>query len=112
MKIWGCLIVVLGFALSCRQNENDEVTKSTAKLEYVDQLKDLIRQYPDSAGLRMQLVNSYDSLKMYKEAISQTDSLIKRDSLSNGLWFTKGQLQEDNKDTAAAVDSYTKAIKV
>ncbi|MEJ7680828.1 MAG: tetratricopeptide repeat protein [Segetibacter sp.] len=51
-------------------------------------------------------------LKMYKEAISQTDSLIKRDSLNNGLWFTKAQLQEDNKDTAAAISSYTRAINI
>jgi tetratricopeptide (TPR) repeat protein len=28
------------------------------------------------------------------------------------LWFTKAQLQESGKDTAAAIDSYTKAINI
>ncbi len=112
MKMEIVIIVVSVVVISCSQNEKNETAKNKEQLPYTDQLKAGVRQYPDSAGLRMRLVNSYDSLKMYTEAISQTDSLIKRDSLNNGLWFTKAQLQEDNKDTAAAIDSYTKAINI
>ncbi len=46
------------------------------------------------------------------EAISQTDSLIKRDSLNNGLWFAKAQLLESNKDTIQAIKSYERAIRI
>jgi tetratricopeptide (TPR) repeat protein len=107
MKYCIIAIIVSVIVYSCGQDEAD-----ASHPRVIDKLITDIGRYPDSSGLRMRLINSYDSLKMYKEAISQTDSLIKRDSLNNGLWFTKGQLQEDNKDTSAAIDSYSKAINV
>ena len=60
----------------------------------------------------MRLINSLDSLKMYKEAIAHTDSLIKRDSANNGLWYTKALLHESNKDTTAAIESYRVALSI
>jgi tetratricopeptide (TPR) repeat protein len=110
MKIWMAISVVLIFTLSCRENDKKTITSNAKQI--TDQLKSEIKQYPDSAGLRMQLINTFDSLKMYKEAISQTDSLIQKDSLNNGLWFTKAQLQEDNKDTSNAITSYTRAVNI
>lgn len=112
MKIRAIIIVVSAVILSCRQKDTQQKNNHSLQTQLIDKLKTEILQYPDSAGLRMRLINSYDSLKMYKEAISQTDSLIKRDSLNNGLWFTKARLQEDHKDTAAAIDSYTKALNI
>lgn len=97
---------------SCRQNDTNQKNGNAKQPQLIDKLITDLGRYPDSAGLRMQLINSYDSLKMYKQAILQTDSLIKRDSLNNQLWFIKGRLQEDNKDTAAAIDSYTKAANI
>ncbi len=112
MKIGITLIVVSVVIFSCGQNDTNKKTNNVSDSQVIDKLITDIHQYPDSAGLRMLLINSYDSLKMYNEAIAQTDSLIKRDRLNNGLWFTKAQLQEDNKDTAAAIDSYIKAINI
>ncbi len=112
MKIRISLIIISVVIFSCRQNDKNEKTGNTSQPQLIDKLITDVRQYPDSAGVRMRLINSYDSLKMYKEAISQTDSLIRRDSLNNGFWFTKAQLEEDNKDTAAAIDSYTKAANI
>src|SRR3954447_11965887 len=99
MKYWIIMVVSLA-VFSCAENDNDN-KKDISQRQVIDKLKTDIARFPDSAGLRMRLINSYDSVRMYKEAISQTDSLIKRDSLNNGLWFTKGQLQEDSKDTSA-----------
>ena len=112
MRTWYSILIFSAFIFACGQNDTKEKNNNTSQASLTDKLKTDLRQYPDSAGLRMRLINTFDSLKMYKEAISQTDSLIKRDSLNNGLWFTKAQLQEDNKDTAAAIDSYTKAIHI
>ena len=112
MKIRISFIIVSVAFFSCVQNDTKDNTDKTVQSQLTDKLITDIRHYPDSAGLRMRLINSYDSLKMYREAISQTDSLIQKDSLNNGLWFTKAQLQEDNKDTAAAIDSYTKALNI
>ncbi len=111
MRKWIIIILISIGAFSCRNDTNKKADEGLQP-RFIDKQITDIRQYPDSAGLRMRLINSYDSLKMYPEAISQTDSLIKRDSLNNGLWFTKGQLQEDSADTTAAIDSYSKAVRI
>lgn len=111
MKYWIFIIVSI-FIFSCGENNKPEEKGNALQTGQINSLLADVSKYPDSAGLRMRLVNAYDSLKMYKQAIAQTDSLIKRDSLNNGLWFTKAQLQEDSKDTAAAISSYTRAINV
>ena len=97
---------------SCTQNENTTADADPAKLKVLGQLEKSVQLYPDSASMRMQYVNALDSLQLYPEAIAQADSLIKRDSLNNGLWFAKGQLLESNHDTAQAISSYKKAISI
>lgn len=110
MKIW-VIVIISALAFSCTEKDRS-AKEDVSHNQLIERLKDDIKRYPDSAGLRMRLINSFDSLKMYKDAISQTDSLIRRDSLNNGLWFTKGQLQEDDRDTSAAIGSYIRAVKV
>lgn len=78
----------------------------------IENLKTIITQNPDSAGLRLKLVFALDSINNQKEALLQIDSLIKDDSLNYGLWFTKGQLAENAADTLLAMKSYTKAAKI
>ena len=112
MKICIAILVISIFVCSCAQPDKNKSANGDLQMQVTDQLKKEIGNFPDSAGLRMRLVNTFDSLGLYKEAISETDSLIKRDSLNNGLWFTKAQLQEDKKDTAAAIQSYTRAINI
>ena len=97
---------------SCTQTKNTKADADPAKLEVLSQLEKSVQLYPDSASMRMQYVNALDSLQLYPEAIAQADSLIKRDSLNNGLWFAKGQLLESNHDTAQAISSYKKAISI
>jgi tetratricopeptide (TPR) repeat protein len=106
------IFIATSFIISCGENEKKVSAADMVTLRQIDNLSKQVKENPDSAGLRMKLVNSFDSLKMFKEAIAETDSLIKRDSLNNGLWFTKAQLQEDNKDTAAAIRSYEKALQI
>lgn len=112
MKTLVIIIGVSAFIFSCGEKDKNKTTGSAAQMQVIDKLIADVLQNPDSTGLRMRLINSLDSLRMYKEAIAQTDSLIKRDSLNNGLWFTKARLQEDNKDTAAAIESYTRAANI
>ncbi len=75
-------------------------------------MKELVEKYPDSASFRMLYINALDSLQRYPEALAQTDSMIQRDSLNNGLWFARGQLLESVKDTLAAITSYEKALAI
>lgn len=106
------IFIAYAFIVACGQEDNKATPVSKAQLQAIHDLSKKVKEYPDSAGLRMKLINTYDSLKMYKEAIEQTDSLIKKDSANNGLWFTKAQLQEDNRDTAEAIQSYEKALDI
>lgn len=106
------VIAVSVFIFSCSENDKKQTAVNAAELQSIDKLIAEVRRNPDSTGVRIQLINSFDSLKMYTKAIAQTDSLIKRDSLNNRLWFIKAQLQEDNKDTMAAIKSYTRAVNI
>jgi tetratricopeptide (TPR) repeat protein len=112
MKKWLAVFAASAFITSCGGDEQSAPPVSTEQQQWLDRLSDAVKQNPDSAGLRMRLINSLDSLNMFKEAIAQTDSLIKKDSVNNGLWFTKAQLQESNKDTAGAIQSYRRALAV
>jgi len=112
MKNWilSCLSIV--FVVACGDNDRNAAQNNPDQQQIMEKLTAELKQYPDSAGLRMRLINSLDSLQMYKEAIAQADSLIKKDSANNGLWVTKAQLEESNKDTAAAIKSYMAALRV
>jgi len=112
MKIWFVLLVTAVFIASCADNEQKAQPVNAEQREWLDKLSQQVTQNPDSASIRMRLINSLDSAGMYKEAIAQTDSLIKRDRVNNGLWYTKAQLQESNKDTLAALLSYRKALSI
>jgi tetratricopeptide (TPR) repeat protein len=114
MKTLTLVFILASFVVSCRQaGEASTTTNATdEQLQSINELKLKLQQNPDSASARMKLVNVLDSLGMYKEALAQTDSLIKRDSLNNGLWFAKAQLLESNKDTAEAIRSYERAIRI
>lgn len=112
MKNLVFIIIATVLLISCGEDDKKPASQNTARVQLINNLSRRVKENPDSAGLRMKLVNSYDSLKMFKEAITQTDSLIKRDSLNNGLWYTKAQLQEDSKDTAEAIRSYERALNI
>lgn len=111
MKLITLVILVPLIFFSCQENGDGKKVDSR-KAALVEELKNKVNQNPDSAGLRMQLVNALDSLGFFKEAIAQTDSMIRRDSLNNGLWFARAQLLESSKDTAAAIHSYRKALAI
>lgn len=113
MKSWlGLLVTYTLLFSSCKQQDKATTQATSEQVQVLNQLQQQVKQHPDSASTRMRLVNAFDSLGMYKEALSQTDSLILRDSLNNGLWFAKAQLQESNKDTLAAIKSYGRALNI
>lgn len=111
MKTLILFFVSVIFLCSCG-DDNSEQPDDKIQTGEVEGLTKQVEQNPDSIGLRMKLINSLDSLKLYDKAIANTDSLIKRDSLNSGLWLTKAQLQENNKDTSNAITSYKRALRI
>ncbi len=117
MKNGKTLVLVLLFFCGCNESpDNNSSNKNTGtKNEVPESVKNLIalvQQHPDSIGIRLALANAFDSIGYYKEALAQMDSLVKKDSMNYGLWFNKGQIAEDAKDTTEAIKSYIKAINV
>lgn len=68
-----------------------------------------LQQFPDSIGLRLQYAFLLDSMKMYKEALMQMDTLTKGDTTNYGLFYSQGQIAEDAGDTTLALKSYARA---
>lgn len=79
---------------------------------YVTEIQKKVSQYPDSASLRLQYVYALDSISEFSTAITQLDTLLKKDSTNYGLWYAKGQVAEDAKDTTSAIESYIRATRI
>ena len=110
------IFVVTAFFISCGGNDQKQSANEAGKKDeipdYVTNLQKAVALKPDSAGLRLKYVAALDSIGKYKEALVHLDTLISKDSLNYGLWFTRGQIEEDSKDSASAEKSYINAIKI
>ena len=98
-------------------NNDDKGTAGNKKKEkemtpQVEALQQRVQQHPDSTALRMKLAMELDSLNMYKPALEQMDSLIKKDSSNYGFWFTRGQVNDHAGDTLNAMKDYATAINI
>jgi len=113
-KIFPAVIITAVLISSCNDNKDKVATKnSTTTLPaYTNYLTSQLKEHPDSAGLRFKLVNSLDSAGAYQQALTQVDSLLQKDSLNNGLWFTKAQVLEHARDTLAAIAAYKNTIAI
>lgn len=115
-----CLIIFAGLLIlstSCK-NKNDKNSEASSKntvKETPARVKNLmadVAKNPDSTGLRLQLINALDSLNNYKDALSQMNILIRKDSGNFGLWYRKGKLLENAKDTANAINTFKIALNI
>jgi tetratricopeptide (TPR) repeat protein len=110
----GFLIVLGILVLSCGQEKKPQPAGSAANLvpEPAKALQDAVIKYPDSAALRMTLVDRLDSLGAAEQALQQLNELIRKDSLNNIYWLRKASLQQTLHDTAGALRSYRYAIRI
>ena len=104
---------------SCGNNEsgsskNGDSSADAKKTipQYIEDLSKVAKQYPDSTGLHLKLATALDSIGEYKQALTEMDSLIKKDSINYGLWYTKGSIAEDAGDTLLAMKSYDNALRI
>ncbi len=119
-KYFFCLLIIVCTVIACK-NSNDKTTNNTTPADSTKEktlpptiiaLQQQVVQHPDSVGARLRLAIELDSIEQYTPALKQMDTLIQTDSTNYGLWYTKGQIEEDAKDTASAIVSYSKAIKI
>lgn len=113
MKQWLPVILLVSF-VACKSS-NDKPAAELTRDEMPAAVRELYKasaMYPDSAGLRMQLVDALDSLGAVPQALAEMDSLIHTDSLNYGFWYRKSMLQQNSRDTAGALRSLRNAIRI
>lgn len=94
-------------------HSNDEGPKyPPAEVNSVASIKNVIRQYPDSAGLKERLIEAYRNEGNYDSAIEVVDNELLKDSGSAYLWNIKATLYFENNDTMKAIHSLEHAIDI
>ena len=107
---FACLTTL--YACNNNQDKQNHEKATTSYPSYVTGLLKEIDRFPDSAALRVQVIDTMDSLNLTKDALSQIDSLITRDPGNYGVWFRKGELAIKLADTALAIQSFSSAAKI
>jgi len=108
-------VLAAGFTIlfSCKGKEKTaEEQKERPLTAEVENMIQRVKQHPDSTGLRLKLAVALDSSLHYREALEQMDSLIARDSLNYGLWYSKAQVWEHSGDTTSAIRDYERALRI
>lgn len=106
-------LMVSAAFFSCNgKNEASDNKENSVLSAQTERMIQMVKQHPDSSGLRLQLAAMLDSAAHYQEALSQMDSLISKDSLNYGLWYSKAQVWEHSGDTANAIRDYERALHI
>jgi tetratricopeptide (TPR) repeat protein len=103
------LLIAL-FSISCHDKANNTIapTEKTSEAS----LKNAITKYPDSLGVREDLIEFYRDNGNYDSAIAITDQAIQKDSNVAELWDIKATLHFENEDTLAAIKAFETAINI
>jgi tetratricopeptide (TPR) repeat protein len=115
-KVSGLFLILSCIAFfSCNSNSSSNTKDDSVKnamQPFLESMEKQISVFPDSPGIRLQYAFALDSVKMYKEALAQMDSLTKKDTTNYGFFYAQGQIAEDAGDTILALKSYTHAANI
>ncbi|MCE3282511.1 MAG: tetratricopeptide repeat protein [Chitinophagaceae bacterium] len=109
------LVLLLAIALTihaCKDRDGDGARDVSAADQLVKDLSDRAAKYPDSIEYRVALVDALDSLGRYREALTNMNILLQKDSANNSLWARNALLLERSGDTTAAIRSYARSISI
>lgn len=115
MKFCLAAVIFISFLFACTDGSEKESTITFVHNPADDSIllyQQKLLQHPDSIGLRLHLLAILDSTGKYTEALQQADTLLLKDSLNSNYWFIKAQLAQNAKDTALALQSYARAVKI
>ncbi len=105
------LYLPLLLLLACNNSEKaDPETTDTPAKEL--ELKNAVKQYPDSALLVQNLVTYYWENGNYNQAISNINEALVKDSLNAGFWDIKTNLHLENKDTLGAINAFEHLVSI
>ncbi|MDP4284096.1 MAG: tetratricopeptide repeat protein [Bacteroidota bacterium] len=110
-KFYYFTISLLVIFISCNSSDNKPQQVTTAA-NPIENLKNEIRQYPDSSMLIQNLIEAYRDSGSYDSALTLTDEQIRKDSGNAYLWDIKATLYFENGDTSNAINSLEQAINI
>ena len=108
----GFLIIFLFLSGASCNNNNENTSQKNPEPNSKENLKKLIKIYPDSLMLVQSLIEGYRDDAFYDSALALTDYEIKKDSGNAYLWNMKATLLFENNDTAAAIKSLEHAVNI
>ena len=81
MRIFFCILLVI-VSISCNnpKGSKNDTNKASVYPVFVQDLIQAVDRFPDSTELRVQLIDTMDSLNQTKDALLQIDALIARHS--------------------------------
>jgi Flp pilus assembly protein TadD len=89
-------------ALHFEQGEYEEAAHAYAEL---------VREQPDSAGLRSSLAGALGALGRYDESLAELERAIELDPTNPGPYHNRGVILERRRDEAAAARAYETALR-
>ncbi|MEO6671481.1 MAG: tetratricopeptide repeat protein [Ferruginibacter sp.] len=106
--------IIIGLVLAACNNEkaagNAPVSTTLPAVE--QQLKDAIKQYPDSLLLKENLLQYYADNGNYTAGLKEIDQALLKDSLNPRLWDIRATLHFENGDTSNAIRDFEQAVKI
>lgn len=108
-KVFSFLVIIVTLLSACNSNNSNTDTTMPAGEK---QIRDLIKQYPDSLALQNKLVDYFASNSDYDNAVKETNITIAKDSNNPTLWDAKARLLFLNNDTLGAIHAFEKAIQI
>ncbi|MDB5201300.1 MAG: hypothetical protein JWQ27_709 [Ferruginibacter sp.] len=93
-------------------NNSDEKAPGPTGSSKEETLQEAIRQYPDSALLKENLVQYYREGGNYDKAISTVAAQLQKDSLNARWWDIQATLYYENGDTMKSIRSFENAVRI
>src|SRR5687768_2229116 len=98
-KLTGFILsTIVLLILSCNNSYDDKDARKRS-ISPEQQLKNSIKQFPDSLLLIVSLIEYYRNNGNYDSAISVTNNALQKDLENVELWDIKGTLHYENGDT-------------
>ena len=96
--------------LSCN-GDTEKIDTAASQTAELLLLQKQLAAHPDSVGLRYQLMNELLKNNLYNEAMTQNDTLLKKDSTNAVFWYRRGAIQLQRGDTSAALSAMQTSVQ-
>lgn len=111
-RLYFLLFLLLSIVIiSCRGNEVPKPTENTLK-DNISELEKAVHQFPDSAILVQELIQTYRNEGNYDSAISLTMRQTKSDTSNAYLWNILATLYYESGDTVNTIQALQHAISI